>query len=234
MDIKQKKGDVTIKELPASERPREKMMRYGSGFLSNGELLAILIGTGTKDTSALTLANRILALEEAGISYLADCTPEELSKVHGIGMAKSCQMIAAMELGKRIAQSPKDKRFAVGAPGDVAALFMEEMRCRKKEFFKVLFLNSKNEITSIEDTSIGNLNSSIVHPREVFRSAVKKGAAAIIVVHNHPSGNPLPSQNDLNITKRLTEAGELIGIPVLDHLIIGDGIFISLKEKMLM
>lgn len=234
MDNKLKKGEITIKELPVSERPREKMMRYGSCTLSNSELLAILIGTGTRETSALTLANRILSLEKAGISYLTDCTPQELSKVNGIGIAKSCQIIAAIELGKRIAGSTGGKRCTIDSPGDVAAMLMEEMRYYKKEYFKVLFLNTKNEITSTEDTSIGNLNSSIVHPREVFRNAVKKGAAAIIVVHNHPSGNPLPSQNDLNITKRLTEAGELIGIPVLDHIIIGDGIFISLKEKMMM
>lgn len=231
---KQKKGDITIKELPFAERPREKMIRYGSGSLSNGELLAILIGTGTKDVSALTLANRILALEKAGVSYLVDCTPEELIGIEGIGVAKSCQIIAAIELGKRIAQNPREKRLRAGSPGDVANLLMEEMRYLKKEFFKVLYLNVKNEITSIEDISIGNLNSSIVHPREVFRNAVKKGAAAIIVVHNHPSGNPTPSQNDLEITKRLAEAGDLIGIPVLDHLIIGDGIYISLKEKMLL
>lgn len=234
MNNRQKQGDITIKELPAYERPREKMMRYGSGVLSNSELLAILIGTGTKDTSAITLASKILALEDEGISYLADSSPEELSKVQGIGMAKSCQIIAAIEIGKRISQTPKNKRLSVGTPGEVASLFMEEMRYRKKEFFKVIFLNIKNEITFTEDASIGNLNSSIVHPREVFRSAVKKGAASIIVIHNHPSGNPLPSENDINITKRLVEAGELIGIPVLDHLIIGDGIFISLKEKMLM
>jgi DNA repair protein RadC len=231
---KQKKGDITIKELPAIERPREKLIRYGSRVLSNGELLAILIGTGTKNNSALTLANRILAIEGAGISYLTDCTPEELSKIEGIGKAKSCQIIAAIELGKRIAQSRSHKSFSIESPNDVADFLMEEMRYLKKEYFKVLFLNSKNQITSTEDTSIGNLNSSIVHPREVFRSAIKKGAAAIIVAHNHPSGNPSPSQNDIDITKRLVEAGTLIGIPVLDHLIIGDGVFISLKEKMLM
>jgi DNA repair protein RadC len=230
----QRKGDVTIKEMPAGERPREKMVRYGQNTLTNGELLAILIGTGTKEHSALTLANRILSLEEAGISYLADCMPEELSKIDGIGIAKSCQILAAIELGKRISRDKGAERYAVGTPTDVASLFMEELRYRKKEVFKVLFLNTKNEITSTEDVSIGNLNSSIVHPREVFRSAVKRGAAAIIVIHNHPSGNPYPSDNDLAITKRLVEAGELIGIPVLDHLIIGDGIFISFKEKAFM
>lgn len=234
MNKKVKKGDVTIKELPASERPREKLLRYGCEFLSNAELLAILIGTGTREASALSLANRMLTLDKEGLSYLADCTPQELSKLNGIGTAKSCQITAAIEIGKRIAKSPRSPRVNVGSPGDVADLFMEEMRYLKKEYFKVLFLNTKNEIMASENMSIGNLSSSIVHPREVFRSAVKKGAAAIIAVHNHPSGNPLPSQNDLDITRRLTEAGELMGIPLLDHLIIGDGAFVSLKEKMLM
>ncbi len=234
MNNRMKMGHVTIKELPEDERPREKLLRYGSVFLSNSELLAILIGTGTRESSALSVANRILSMEKAGLSYLVDCTPEELCKIEGMGKAKSCKVIAAMELGKRISQSPGEKRYSVGTPGEVAALYMDEMRHLKKEHFKVLFLNTKNEILSAENTSIGNLNSSIVHPREVFRNAVKKGAAAIIVIHNHPSGNPTPSQNDLDITRRLEEAGQLLGIPVLDHLIIGDGIFISLKEKMLM
>ncbi len=225
---------VTIKELPADERPREKLLRYGSEYLSNGELLAILIGTGTKDRSALSVANGILSMDEAGLAYLADCTAEELCGIDGIGMAKSCKLIAAIEIGKRIAHSSGEKRYTAGSPEEVATLYMEEMRYLKKEYFKVLFLNTKNEILSAENTSIGNLNSSIVHPREVFRNAVKKGAAAIIVIHNHPSGNPLPSQNDIDITKRLQEAGQLMGIPVLDHLIIGDGVFVSLKEKMLM
>jgi DNA repair protein RadC len=234
MSKKIKKNNITIKELPADERPREKLLRYGCQFLSNGELLAILIGTGTRDRSALSVAERILAMEETGISYLTDCTPEELCRIEGMGIAKSCKVVAAIELGKRIAQRPREKRYTAGTPEDVAALYMEEMRHLKKEYFKVLFLNTKNEILSVENTSIGNLNSSIVHPREVFRSAVKKGAAAIIVIHNHPSGNPMPSQNDLDITRRLSEAGQLLGIPVLDHLIIGDGVYISLKEKMLM
>lgn len=225
---------TTIKELPSEERPREKMIRYGSATLTNGELLAILIGTGTQNRSALTLANRILSMEEAGISYLTDCAPEELSKIDGIGMAKSCQILAAIELGKRLSRTTGPERYTIASPADVASLFMEEMRYRKKEVFKVLFLNTKNEIIFTEDVSIGNLNSSIVHPREVFRSAVKRGAAAIIVLHNHPSGNPLPSDNDQAITKRLVEAGDLLGIPVLDHLIIGDGTFLSFKEKMYM
>lgn len=228
-----KKGTM-IKELPSEERPREKLIQCGSESLSNSELLAILIGSGTKDVSAITLANRILALEEEGISYLTNCLPEELSGIPGMGMAKSCQIIAAIELGKRIATRPKGKRINIKSPDEVASLFIEEMRYLKKEYFKVLLLNTKNEIIMIENISVGNLNSSVVHPREVFCTAIKKSACSIIAVHNHPSGNPMPSQTDIDVTRRLAEAGELLGIKVLDHLIIGDGIYVSLKEKMLL
>jgi len=229
------KKAAMIKELPTEERPREKLVQYGAETLSNSELLAILIGSGTKEVSAIMLANRILALEEeAGISYLTNCLPEELSDIPGMGMAKSCQIIAAIELGKRIATKPKMKRINIKSPNEVASLFIEEMRYLKKEYFKVLLLNTKNEIIMIENISIGSLNSSVVHPREVFCTAIKKSACSMIAVHNHPSGNPMPSQTDIDITKRLVEAGELLGIKVLDHLIIGDGIYVSLKEKMLL
>lgn len=231
--MNQLRKETMIKALPSEERPREKLIQYGAGTLSNAELLAILIGTGTRDVSALMLANRVLALEEEGISYLTGCLPEELSEVPGIGMAKSCQIIAAIELGKRIARKPKEKRINIKSPNEVAALFIEEMRYLKKEYFKVLLLNTKNEIIMIENISVGSLNSSVVHPREVFCTAIKKSACSVIAVHNHPSGNPMPSQTDIDITRRLVEAGELLGIKVLDHLIIGDGIFVSLKEKML-
>lgn len=223
-----------IKELPYEERPREKLIQYGAETLSNTELLAILIGSGTKEVSAIMLANRILALEGEGISYLTNCLPEELSDIPGMGMAKSCQIIAAIELGKRIATKPKGKKINIKSPDEVASLFIEEMRYLKKEYFKVLLLNTKNEIIMIENISIGSLNSSVVHPREVFCTAIKKSACSIIAVHNHPSGNPMPSQTDIDITKRLMEAGELLGIKVLDHLIIGDGTYISLKAKMLL
>ena len=222
-----------IKELPSEERPREKLIQYGADTLSNTELLAILIGSGTKEVSAIMLANRILALEEEGIAYLTHCLPEELSEIPGMGMAKSCQIIAAIELGKRIATKPKEKRINIKSPDEVASLFLEDMRYLKKEYFKVLLLNTKNEIIMIENISIGSLNSSVVHPREVFSTAVRKSACSVIAVHNHPSGNPEPSQTDIDVTRRLAEAGELLGIKVLDHLIIGDGTYVSLKEKML-
>lgn len=224
------KGSVTIKELPEEERPREKMIRFGAAQLSNSELLALLIGAGTRDASALALADRILSLEQAGLSFLADCTPEELAGVDGIGPARACRIAAAAELGKRIAGSAGGRRTTLGGPADVAACFMEDLRHRKKEVFRVLCLNTKNELLSMEDVSVGNLNSSIVHPREVFRAAVKKGAASVILLHNHPSGHPDPSRNDIDVTRRLSETGVLLGIPVLDHIIIGDGVYTSLKE----
>jgi len=222
-----------IKEMPSDERPREKLMTYGVNLLSNPELLAILIGSGTKDSSAVMLANKLLSLDHSGILFLADCIPEELTHVRGIGIAKACQLVSAIELGKRIAVKPKDKKVNINSPKEVAALFMEEMRYLRKEFFQVLMLNTKNEIIMVDNVSIGNLNSAVVHPREVFSRAIKKSASSIILVHNHPSGNPQPSREDLDLTGRLMESGKILGIEVLDHIIIGDGIFISLKEKML-
>ncbi len=222
-----------IKEMASDERPREKLMRYGVNLLSNSELLAILIGSGTRNSSAIMLANKLLSLDNSGILFLADCVPEELTTVKGIGIAKACQLISAIELGKRIAAKPKDKKININSPKEVSAMFMEEMRYLRKEFFQVLMLNTKNEIIMVDNVAVGNLNSAIVHPREVFSRAIKKSAASVILIHNHPSGNPQPSREDIDLTQRLMEAGKIIGIEVLDHIIIGDGNFISLKEKML-
>lgn len=221
----------TMKQMPNSERPREKMMRYGGETLSNAELLAILIGTGAKQANAITVANHVLSIGKDGLAFLADCLPEELCAIEGIGSAKACQITAAIELGRRIATYPRQNRIKIDSPESVVSLFMEELRYMKKEHFQVLLLNTKNEIIGIEDASIGNLNSSIVHPREIFRYAVKKSAAAMIVVHNHPSGNPEPSQHDLAVTTRLCEGGKLLGIPLEDHIIIGDGVFVSLRAE---
>ncbi|QXM07460.1 RadC family protein [Crassaminicella indica] len=216
--------------MAESERPREKLIRSGVKNLSNAELLAILIRTGTKEISAIDLSQRILSAREDGLRYLADCTIEELSNLKGIGKTKACQIVAAVELGKRLSMSISKAKFSVQSPKDVANIFMEEMRYYKKEYFKSVLLNTKNEIISIEDVSIGSLNSSLVHPREVFVGPIRKSASSIILIHNHPSGNPKPSNEDIKITKRLMEVGKIIGIEVLDHIIIGDGKFISLKE----
>lgn len=224
---------MIIKDLPREERPREKMISYGVSVLSNAELLGILIRTGIKNKSAVELANQVLSIESEGIRFLADCTPEEICKIPGIGLSKACQIIAAIELGKRIATKPVEKRISINNPESIANLFMEEMRYYKKEFFKVLLLNSKGEVISIEKTSIGDLSSTIVHPREIFSTPVRRSAAAVIFVHNHPSGNPIPSQEDIDVTNRLIEAGKILGIKVLDHIVIGDGIYVSFKDKQL-
>ena len=220
-----------MRKLPKEERPREKLFYYGAEKLSNAELLAILIRNGTKNQSSLDLANEILSFSDKGLRFIADCTIEELCNIKGIGIAKACQIIAAVELGKRIATKPEKNLINVGSPQLVSKLFMEEMRYLKKEVFRVLMLNVKNEIIKIEEVSVGILNSALVHPREVFVNAIRKNASSVLLVHNHPSGNPKPSKEDITLTRRLTEAGEIIGIQVLDHVIIGDGEYISLKEQ---
>ena len=225
---------MIIRELPTEERPREKLISLGSSVVSNAELLAILIGTGTKDRSALDLAASLLAAEEDGLGNLAGSTPEEICRISGMGIAKACRIIAAFELGRRLATRPLPGKVLITSPESIADLFMEEMRYYRKEFFKVLLLNSKGEIISIEKSSIGDLSSTIVHPREIFSGAIRRSAAAVVFVHNHPSGNPEPSGEDQEVTLRLIEAGKILGIRVLDHIIIGDGIYVSFRQRNLM
>lgn len=226
-------GGLTIKNMPENERPREKLIRYGVHTLSNSELLAILIRIGYKERSALELANVLLSHDDKGIRFLTNCTVQELSKIKGIGKTKACQIIAAVELGNRLSRSLLEMKKTIKSPKDVTDMVINDMRFLEKEHFKVMFLNTKNEIIAYETISIGSLNASIVHPREVFNRAIKKSSASIILLHNHPSGNPEPSKEDINITKRLIKAGEIIGIEVLDHIIIGDGNYFSLKENSL-
>jgi len=220
----------TIKDMPADMRPREKLLRYGSGLLSDQELLAIIIRTGSRDANAIQLAESVLyqfrdlrGINQAGLEELCSSTS-------GIGNAKAAQIKAALELGRRLTQQDSEV-VQVKSPQDVAAWVMEDLRYLQHEEFKILLLNTKNVIISCEEVSKGSLNASIVHPREVFAWAIKRSAAAVILVHNHPSGDPTPSQEDINVTRRLVEVGRLVGIDVLDHLIIGDGVFCSLKEK---
>ncbi|SDK58348.1 RadC family protein [Natronincola ferrireducens] len=225
---------TTIKKMPACERPREKLLNYGVDTLSNTELLAILLSTGTREMSAIDLAQSIIAATKDGLRFFTDCTIEELSQIKGVGLAKSAQIIAAVEFGKRIALTAKANNYKIKGPDDISHLLMEEMRYLKKEFFNLVLLNTKNEVIAVENISVGSLNSSIVHPREVFIRAIKRSSSAIVLVHNHPSGDPQPSREDIKITQRLVEAGKLIGIDVLDHIIIGDNVYTSLKEKNMM
>ncbi|MCD5410663.1 MAG: DNA repair protein RadC [Clostridiales bacterium] len=226
---------VRIHDLPTNERPRERLLNHGAHVLSNAELFAILLSTGTKEKSAVALAESVLTYSQEGLRYFTDCTVEELTEIKGIGLAKSAKLIAAVELGKRIALSSKVNNYnKIKSPDDVSNIIMENMRYLKKEHFSILLLNTKNELIVVENISVGSLNSSIVHPREVFVKAIKRNSSSIILAHNHPSGDPTPSNEDVQVTKRLVEAGKLIGIAVIDHIIIGDGVYCSLKEKHLM
>ena len=224
---------TSMKDLPETERPREKLITYGAASLSNAELLAILLGSGTRSQSAVSHAESILAADCSGILFLNDCTPEELCSIEGVGPAKAAALIAAAELGRRLTTTPRKKQAVVSSPGEISKLFMQNMRYLKKECFKVLLLNVKNEIISIEDVSVGTLMNSDAHPREVFAAPLRRGAANVILVHNHPSGSSEPSQADIDITQRLAWAGDIIGIQVLDHIIIGDGEYTSLKRERL-
>lgn len=178
----------------------------------------------------MELAKHILMHFE-GLKLLKDATIEELIAIKGIGYAKGILILAAIELGRRMHQYRPTENYTIRSPEDGADYIMEDMRLLKQEHFVALFLNTKNQVIHRQTIFIGSLNASIVHPREVFREAIKRSAASIIVAHNHPSGDPTPSQEDIQVTKRLADTGKLIGIEVLDHLIIGDGKFVSLKEK---
>lgn len=221
---------LKIKDIPINERPRERLIKYGESVLSNAELLAIILRTGTKNESAIDLSRRILS-QNGGLSFLAKSSAYELSKINGIGIAKACQIKSCIEIGKRLLTSKEKDNVKISSPDDIAYLVMEDMRYLSKEHFRAIFLNTKNIVISIKDISIGSLNSSIVHPREVFVEAIKMSAASLIVCHNHPSGDPTPSEEDIKVTKRLKEAGNILGIDLLDHIIIGDGRYISLREK---
>lgn len=221
---------MKIQNMVACERPREKILQNGVEILSNSELLAVILQSGSKDESALVLGQRVIGILDHGLQDLSQTTVEELIQLKGIGPAKACQILSAMELGRRIAREKRQMFGKVNSPTTVVNFFQNQLRHLNKEEFIVVFLNTKNMISSYEVISIGSLNASIVHPREVFNRAIKKSAASILLVHNHPSGNPEPSQDDIAITKRLWEVGNLIGIHVLDHLIISDDAYYSFKE----
>jgi len=221
---------LMIRDVHVADRPRERLVRQGASSLSNQELIAILLRTGTKQESVLHLANRVLNYFEQ-IQELKHASIEEITAVKGIGQAKAVQLLAAVELGKRLSQQKTDEKFTIRSPKDAATYLMQDMTSLNQEHFVTLFLNVKNQILHKQTIFIGSLNASIVHPREIFREAVKRSAASIICAHNHPSGNPAPSTEDIDVTKRLYEAGLIMGIELLDHVIIGDHQFISLKEK---
>jgi DNA repair protein RadC len=223
-----------IKGWPEGERPREKLLQQGPSALSEAELLALIIGSGNAAShcSALDLGRELL-LEFKSLRLLADASCVELQRVKGVGPAKATCLKAALDLARRIKKEnkPLENLTRFTTPSQVFEHLDYEFRDRRKEYFMALLLDGKNRIIKRVQISEGSLNQSIVHPREVFNMAVRDSAAAIILLHNHPTGDPTPSPEDLEVTRRLCEAGELMGIKVLDHIIIGDGEFYSFSER---
>ena len=221
--------DMRIQDIPRVERPREKLIQYGSGRLSNSELLALLLRSGKKGENAISLANNVLKKYKA--ENLPNLTYEELKNFPGLGPAKACEIIACFELGKRLLK------------GKIAGLYLKpediwkelkDIRDHKKEHFVIFFLDSRNQEIKREIISIGSLNANLVHPREVFEPAVKNLAAQVILAHNHPSGDPEPSEDDLELNKRLVEAGKILGIAVMDHIVVSKSGYFSFKEQKLL
>lgn len=217
--------NIKMKELPISERPYEKLKMYGAENLSNSELLAIIIKNGTKEYTALDLANKVLKLndnkDKEDLSFLQDVSIAEFMKIKGIGQVKAIQLLAVCELVKRINKPINKEKIKIKDAKDVAKLLMYELKYEKREVVKVILLNSKNIVLKIKDISYGGTNFAMIEPKEILQEAIKMQAPKIIVVHNHPSGDVTPSKSDFNMTDRIYESAGILGIELLDHIIIG-------------
>ena len=221
---------LRIRQWPEDERPRERLLKKGSEFLTDAQLLAILLRTGKAGTSALTIAVELL--KRAGsLNAVGQLSAEELQTVEGVGPAKAAQIKAAIELGKRVAAKPLATRLKVLSSKDIYVHYHPSLRELKKEVFLALLLDGKNRVIREVLISQGSLTVNIVHPREVFNPAIRDSAAAIVVLHNHPSGDPCPSPEDIGLTKRLVATGEILGIKVLDHIVVGDGSYYSFADQ---
>ena len=225
------KDSFTVHDLPLSERPRERLLKLGSEALSSQEVLALILGRGIKGESVIVTAQKLLS-KFGNLRNLASASMEELTQIKGIGPAKAAQIKAAFELSKRLENSSsKGTKVTVKSPEDVIKAAGSQIKGKKKEHFLVLCLDTRNHLINTHTVSVGSLDCSIVHPREVFKEAISSCAASVIFVHNHPSGDPTPSEDDIKLTKRLVEASEIIGIDVLDHIIICDEDHLSMKAK---
>ena len=223
-------GGLYVRELPPDERPRERLKRLGPEALTHSELIAILFRTGSRKGGAQDVAQRLLS-RFGDLERLARASIEELCEVEGVGQVKAMEVKAALELGRRLAGFTGEEKPVIRSPEDASTLFMSDFTGLDKEHFRAVLLNTKNHVLKTVEISVGSLDSSLVHPRECFKPAVAASAASVILLHNHPSGDPEPSADDVAITKRLKEAGKTLGIDVLDHIIFGQGKFVSLKEK---
>lgn len=222
----------TIKEMYRDERPYEKCEQYGAEHLTDVELLAVLLRTGTKGENSIQLAQKILHPEfgQEGILNIHHWSMQQLLQVKGIGKVKAIQILCLAELTKRLAKAEAARGLDFSSPDTIAQYYMEDMRHKKKEVMKLLLLNTKSRLIAENDVSTGTVNMALVSPRELFVEALQKNAVSIILLHNHPSGDPTPSREDLQITQRVRQAGDLIDVELLDHIIIGDNRYISLRE----
>lgn len=224
-------NNVRISDIPENERPIEKMLINGPEVLNNAELLAVILRTGVRGENVVALSTRLLA-EVEGLDGLLKSDYAEMTNIKGIKKIKASQLIAMMELFKRFKTlRAQNQNYKISSPKDIADMLMNEMSDLNQEVLKLIMLNTKNNVIGIKDVFKGSLNTSIVHPREIFSEAVKRNSANIIICHNHPSGDPTPSKEDINITIRIKECGSIMGIDLLDHIIIGNTKFVSLKEK---
>mgnify|MGYP001812825357 CR=1 FL=1 len=220
----------TIKALPTSERPRERLLEYGVGAISTAELLAIILRTGTRDENVILLSHRILA-RFGNLAGMVQASTAEMISEHGLGPAKVAQLKAALELGRRMLVESPEERPQIRSPADAANLVMTEMGLLEQEQLRVILLDTKNRVLATPTIYVGSLNTSLIRVGELFREAIRTNCASLIVLHNHPSGDPTPSPEDVAVTRQIVEAGKLLDVDVLDHLVIGRQRFVSLKER---
>lgn len=220
---------ICIRDMPEDERPRERLLKYGPEALSNAELLAIILRTGTQKENVINLCSRIFS--EYSIKQLSQANVSKLTEIHGIGEAKAAQIAAVFELARKLESFTDEPKRKIRSPADVYSILYPKMREQKRERLVALLLDTKNQVLREEVISIGSLNANIVHPREVFKAALMESCASVILSHNHPSGDPTPSREDIAVTEKLVEGGKLLGIDVLDHVVIGEGRYVSLKDE---
>lgn len=227
--ISEKEG-YTIQQLPLEDRPRERLARHGSDSLATAELIAIILGSGTRGKSVLQLSQEILS-HFGSLENLSQATMQELRQIKGVGAAKAIQLLAVFSLGARLAKLAQPEPMRIESPEQAYQLVKDELEREKREFFVVILQDVRRQVICHETVAVGTLSNILVHPREVFYPAIRNKASSVILVHNHPSGDPTPSAQDRHLTSVLVEAGRLIGIPVTDHIIIGKGTYVSLRQQ---